>query len=401
MKKILCLLLALLAALPSCSALADMTRFQQAPVKTRIYEGTTDQSVTLLYGDYRYTAGSIGLIYADRSSVPGTELPLMVAYFVHNGGKQNTSLTVTTDKKVYQVTKASDLDKTGVSEDPNAISVAFGPATIAMFRDMVKSKSVKITCGPAKNRFEIILTEQKKALLQLAVEEYTGHISKVYEAMGRADYIRYVERPAAEINVSNVKKTTASYKTLDTKSTGAAVKKLQRYLIYYKYLSGTADGKYSNKVAAAVKKFQKKAKIRQTGVADAATQKKLYAKEIPWKPAVTLAFSSIKTVNKVRKVFFCFSNVDCEYTVTGVKLVLRVLDAQGKVLAANGQTTFQYSVSKISMKPKTKRANAKDSAPLTAFPNAKTIQAGVVAYTLSTGVTVNVPTEKIQWLKIQ
>ena len=100
-------------------------------------------------------------------------------------------------------------------------------------------------------------------------------------------------------------------------------------------------------------------------------------------------------------MFFCFSNVDCEYTVTGVKLVLRVLDAQGKALAANGQTTFQYSVSKISMKPKTKRANAKDSAPLTAFPNAKTIQAGVVAYTLSTGVTVNVPTEKIQWLKIQ
>lgn len=398
MKRLFCLLLALLWALP---ARADLARFNQAPSKTRIYEGTTDRSVTLLYGDYRYAPGAIGMIYANRSPTAEMELPLLVVYFVHNGNAANKILTVTTDKKIYRVTAPSSLAKTGVADHPNAIAVAVGPASIEMFQDMAVSEAVTITCGPAKNQFEILLTPEKKQLVKLIVAEYTQHIAGIYETLDRVDRIKYAERPAAQIQVTDAKKAAPSYPNLNSRSKGAAVKKLQRYLIHYGYLSGVADGKYSKKVTQAVKKYQKKMKLKQTGNADANTLKKLYAKPLPFVPAVTLTGSAIQTNKQQRSVFFHLNNTDCEYTIASVRLAMRVLDGKGKALSANGQSTFALQLNQLQLKPGAKRNHAKDSVPLTAFPEGQTVQAGVVSYTLSDGKTINVPTEKIQWINIR
>ena len=402
MKRAICLLLTLILLAAWTPALAGLSRFDKAPAKTRIYAAKTEKSITLLYGDKRYTAGSLGMIYADRSEEKDRELPLLVLFFTHNGSAKNKTMTVVADKKKYVVTRDSDLNKTGIAESANAFHLAVGPSTIAMLQDMVRAKSVKITCGPAKDIFEIVLTEEKKALIKLAVEEYTGHIKKVYDKLDRLEYIKYVSRPAADITVSAVKAAAApQYQTLTLRSTGAAVRKLQRYLIHYKYLTGTADGKYTKKVADAVKKYQKRLGLSQTGKADAALQKRLFAKEIPWKPAVSLANASIKMIRGQRTFCPAFKNTDCEYTVTGISLLMRVLDANGRALTVNGSQTFLHSITKITLRPNSTRNNAKDRAGMAAFPQGRIIEAGVCRYTLSDGTAVNIPAEEIKWVRIK
>lgn len=401
-KKAVCLLALLLALFSALPAQAALSRFDKAPKKTKIYEAHTDRSVTLLYGDERYAPGSIGMIYADRSTDEKKELPLLVVYFTHNGNKGNTTLTVTTDQKVYQVMLQSNLKKTGVAENPSAFNIAVGPDSIAMFQDMAKSKAVRITCGSAKNTYEIILTEEKRSLIKLIVAEYNGHIAKVYDAMDTLDRMKYVTIPAAEIQVSDKKpEAEPVYTELNAKSSGDAVKQLQRYLIEQGYLTGTADGKYSKAVVEAVKKFQRKAGLSPSGMADEKTQQKLYAKAIPWRPAITLSDSFLKSAKGAQSIRFFFRNVDCEYTVTGISVVFRLLDKKGKPIAVNGQTVFSQNVKKITLPPGKTRNNAKDELSLAGVSGVKQVEAGIVSYTIEGGKTVNVPTEQIQWAKFQ
>ena len=67
-----------------------------------------------------------------------------------------------------------------------------------------------------------------------------------------------------------------TYATLQNGSTGANVKKLQNKLISLKLLSGSADGAYGAKTAAAVKAYQTSVGLTATGIADSTTQAALY-----------------------------------------------------------------------------------------------------------------------------
>ena len=72
------------------------------------------------------------------------------------------------------------------------------------------------------------------------------------------------------------KEETPAYTTLKSGSKGEAVKQLQRRLKELGYYSSTIDGDYGSGTKTAVKAFQKKNGLTQDGIADAATQKKLY-----------------------------------------------------------------------------------------------------------------------------
>ncbi len=65
--------------------------------------------------------------------------------------------------------------------------------------------------------------------------------------------------------------------TLKRGSTGTAVKELQRRLKELGYYNSTIDGEYGSGTVTAVKAFQKKNGLSQTGTADSATLKKVYA----------------------------------------------------------------------------------------------------------------------------
>lgn len=72
-----------------------------------------------------------------------------------------------------------------------------------------------------------------------------------------------------------------AYPELKTGSVGANVKTLQRRLIELKLLTGSADGAYGAKTAAAVKTFQISVGLEATGIADSATQIALYTGNLP------------------------------------------------------------------------------------------------------------------------
>lgn len=71
------------------------------------------------------------------------------------------------------------------------------------------------------------------------------------------------------------------YQTMQKGSKGDMVKTLQNRLIELNYLTGSADGDFGGKTAAAVELFQSTVGIAVTGIADVNTQVALYAADAP------------------------------------------------------------------------------------------------------------------------
>lgn len=73
----------------------------------------------------------------------------------------------------------------------------------------------------------------------------------------------------------------AAYAALQKGSKGEDVRRLQQRLKDLGYLSGSVDGDFGKGTAGAVSAFQKAAGLAETGVADDATQKALFADDAP------------------------------------------------------------------------------------------------------------------------
>lgn len=70
-------------------------------------------------------------------------------------------------------------------------------------------------------------------------------------------------------------------RTLTSGSTGEYVTRLQTRLLYKNYYSNSVDGDYGTNTVAAVKAFQKNASLEETGTADSATLRALFAPGAP------------------------------------------------------------------------------------------------------------------------
>ena len=84
------------------------------------------------------------------------------------------------------------------------------------------------------------------------------------------------ERPTATPVAGPVLTPNKSYRTLNTKTSGAPVKKVQERLIELGYLNGKADGVYGAKTKKAVTEFQKYNGLSADGVAGKLTQTYLF-----------------------------------------------------------------------------------------------------------------------------
>ena len=71
------------------------------------------------------------------------------------------------------------------------------------------------------------------------------------------------------------------YETLEKGSKGDEVKALQQRLVDLYWLDGSVDGDYGNKTKDAVERFQQKAGLTATGIADGKTQARLFADDAP------------------------------------------------------------------------------------------------------------------------
>ena len=133
---------------------------------------------------------------------------------------------------------------------------------------------------------------------------------------------------------SSTTNTTTSTDTLRKGSSGTAVKQLQTRLKALGYYSTTCDGDYGARTVKAVKAFQKKNGLTQTGTADSATLEKLYsdsaiaAKESTTNDTTTTLKrgskgTAVKTLQTRLKALGYYNSVlDGEYgsgTVTAVK----------------------------------------------------------------------------------
>ncbi len=100
----------------------------------------------------------------------------------------------------------------------------------------------------------LTITGKSGSWYQVTTGNYTGYVYKDYIAV-----------------------TKTGDETLQKGDSGAAVKSVQQRLKELGYYSASCDGNYGNQTVNAVKAFQKKNGLSQTGIADAATQKKLNA----------------------------------------------------------------------------------------------------------------------------
>ena len=397
-KKGLCLALCLLLAMPG--ALADFSRFLDAPKENLIYESHDRQAVSLLYGDARYVAGAVGMMYADVSTSVDVALPMLVLFFVHDGMGVYDTLQVATDRMEYRVDGESNLSKSGIQAYANAFHIAVGPDSIEMLRDMAGAQKLEVTCGPEEDRYEILMTAEKQALLALAVQEYESDLKPCYEAMSDLDRKRIVLRPAPQIQAREKGKD-QPYQALNSRSTGPLVKRLQRALIDQGYLKGAVDGVYSKSVTEAVKKFQNRGGISPSGKADEKTLKKLYAREAPWTPPVSLEGSALTEEDGRKTLRFRLVNRDCEYTVTRADVLLRLLDEYGNPIALQGTALFSHAMDGLSLAPGDAMDDAGDGIPLDGVAGLHAVEAGVARCVASDGTVIHVPTERIEWLTLR
>ena len=82
---------------------------------------------------------------------------------------------------------------------------------------------------------------------------------------------------SSAVSADTKENTSSSYTELRSGSKGTAVKNLQNRLKELGYYKKVVDGEYGSGTVTAVKAFQKKNDLSQTGIADVTTQKKLYA----------------------------------------------------------------------------------------------------------------------------
>jgi len=85
----------------------------------------------------------------------------------------------------------------------------------------------------------------------------------------------------AKIEQLEAENSQPTVETLEKGSKGDAVVKLQKRLKELNYLDGKADGAYGGGTASAVSAFQAAAGLKETGVADEATQAALFAENAP------------------------------------------------------------------------------------------------------------------------
>lgn len=125
-----------------------------------------------------------------------------------------------------------------------------------------------------------------QAVLNLEQDGIATDFVQTYLYAGSAPY-----NPNGDVAVS--------YATLESGDSGESVKELQRRLIELGYLTGSADGKFGSGTKEAVKAFQKAVGLKQNGVANADTQRELYADTAPKKGE---SFDKVVTVNKTATV---------------------------------------------------------------------------------------------------
>ncbi|MDL2205902.1 peptidoglycan-binding protein [Eubacteriales bacterium OttesenSCG-928-N13] len=190
-----------------------------------------------------------------------------------------------------------DLTETAVKKFQKKIGVKqTGIATVSLQKKLFAKNAPHYNDGYVQLKHGSTGERVKK--LQRRLKElgyFTGEIGGNYLDLTESAVKKFQKKTGATQNgiasVSLQKKIFAKnaphyndgYVELKYGSTGERVKKLQRRLKTLGYFKGDIGGNYLDLTESAVKKFQKKIGVKQTGVATVSLQKKIFAKNAPHK----------------------------------------------------------------------------------------------------------------------
>ena len=143
---------------------------------------------------------------------------------------------------------------------------------------------------------ELTILDTKGDWYKVSYGKYTGYVMKKYVSAGSSSgkssgatsgsSTSGKSKTSSAKSISSIGKAPSATKKGDK---GTNVKKLQQALKLLGYYTGTVDGDYGNGTASAVKKFQKKSGLKQTGEANSATISKL------WSSKASTSSSSLTT----------------------------------------------------------------------------------------------------------
>lgn len=209
----------------------------------------------------------------------GNQVKVMQKYLVKLGYLKATPDGIFGNMS-YEALKAfqtrNGLSQTGIADQTTLAKL--------YHEDAIKAKTVLTisrTLARGMSGAEVLAVQQNLAELGYLAVTPDG----IYGKMTEAAVIMFqaangLETPDGKVGNWTVGKlnsdTAVRFSSFSKGSTGNAVKVMQKYLVKLGYLTATPDGVFGNMSYSALKEFQAKNGLTQTGVADQATLAKLY-----------------------------------------------------------------------------------------------------------------------------
>ena len=244
------------------SAISANDKVEEADTSTTLKYGSEGDKVKELQRRLKELGYYKSTIDGDYGS--GT-VTAVKAFQKKNGLSQTGTADETTLKKVYSSSAVSATDKTEDTDTSTTLKRGSKGEKVKELQRRLKE------LGYYKNTID---------------GEYgSGTVTAVKAFQKKNDLTQTGTADAAtlkKLNSSSAigatdKEESSDYTTLKSGSKGTAVKKLQQRLKELGYYNKAIDSEYGSGMVTAVKAFQKKNNLSQTGIADAATQKKVYS----------------------------------------------------------------------------------------------------------------------------
>ncbi len=188
------------------------------------------------------------------------------AFQKKNGLTQTGTADATTLKKVYSTSAISANDKEEAADTTTTLKRGDKGEAVKELQRRLKELGYynsTIDGEYGSGTVSAVKAFQKKNSLSQTGTADSATLKKVYST--------------SAISANDKENTADTTTTLKRGSKGEAVKELQRRLKELGYYKSTIDGEYGSGTVSAVKAFQKKNGLTQSGTADAATLKKVYS----------------------------------------------------------------------------------------------------------------------------
>lgn len=131
--------------------------------------------------------------------------------------------------------------------------------------------SGEITGHAGNKTIAAIKAFQKSKGIKETGEPDTATLSAIHKAVSKSKE----QKSASAVSTESIEKAAPSASGLKVGSTGSSVRTLQKNLTALGYYYGEITGHYGEKTGVAVRKFQKENGLKETGVADKETQKRI------------------------------------------------------------------------------------------------------------------------------